>query len=552
MSTFKGFDTVQLRSPKKSKFDLTHDRRMSMSAGKLTPILALECVPSDRFRGSSEILMRLAPLLAPIYDQINLYVHYFFVPNRLLWDEWETFITGGRLGPGSSDPVTAPIPPRIDIGSVLGLVPDRMSTGQLSDYMGVPDFLTLDPVVENWEGKYIDAMPFAAYYMIHEEYYKDRNFDADYDDGIPIPMPSGDLDLSASERILTWRYRLARPDYFTSALPFTQRGEEVLMPIQLGGLAPLYVDPPSAGATSTTVSGIKQPGAVAVGMTARVDQTTVRPFTEDLWIDGADFDGTSTSINDFRSAFALQVWLERNAIGGSRYTESTQAHFDVKPLDSRLQRPEYIGGGRIDVKISEVLSTSWSQDGAANDVPLANMAGHGITYGNTNQFNYYCTEHGFIIGIASILSPRSYQQGLPRMFRRGTFLDYVWPTFAKLGEQPVYNYELYTTPASITADTDGEYPVFGYQSRYADWKWMPSTNHGDFKTSLLFWTLTSVFSSPPALNGGFVGYDPNIVDRIFAVEPDAAGGSFWLYVHNKVSVIRPLPYFGVPNTLGFS
>lgn len=552
MSTFKGFDTVQLRSPKKSSFDLTHDRRMSMSAGNLTPILCMECIPSDRFRGSSEILMRLAPLLAPIYDQINLYVHYFFVPNRLLWDEWETFITGGRLGPGSTDPVTAPIPPRINIGAYEGINPGQFVPGTLADYMGLPDFFAIDPDVLDWEEKYFDAMPFAAYYMIFEEYYKDRNFTPDYDNGVEFPMPSGDVDPPASiTALLTMRTRAWRPDYFTSALPFTQRGDEVLMPVQLGGLAPLYVDPPSAGASSTTVSGIKQPGAVAVGMTARVDQTTVRPFPEDLWIDGADFDGTTTSINDFRSAYALQVWLERNAIGGSRYTESTQAHFDVKPQDSRLQRPEYIGGGRISVKISEVLSTAWSQDGAANDVPLANMAGHGITYGNTNQFNYYCTEHGFILGIASILSPASYQQGMSRMFRRGSFLDYVWPTFAKLGEQPVYDYELYTTPASLTADTDSEYPVFGYQSRYADWKWLPSTNHGDFKTSLLFWTLTRTFSSAPVLNQSFTRYDKTIMDRIFAVEPDAVGGSFWLYVHNKVNVIRPLPYFGVPNTLGF-
>lgn len=545
MSTFKGFDTVQLNRPKKSTFDLTHDKRMTMIAGRLTPILCMECVPSDKFRGSSEILMRLAPLLAPIYDQIQLYVHYFFVPNRLLWEEWETMITGGRLGVGV-DPVEAPIPPYIDIGSHLSSYEEDFNLGTLSDYLGVPQFLTLDPDPADWEGKRIDVMPYAGYQMIWEEYYKDRNFTPDYDNGYTLPLPSGEFTgVAAHNMVNGWKQRHYRPDYFTSALPFTQRGDEVLMPVALGGDAPLYANP-LGSITTLTLSGIGQPGGVSQGYAVSLDNAL--PVDGKLYVKGEDFDGTSTSINDFRSAYALQVWLERNAIGGSRYTESTQAHFGVKPQDSRLQRPEYIGGGRISVKISEVLSTAWSQDSSANDVPIGNMSGHGITYGNTNQFSYFCTEHGFIYGIASILSPASYQQGLPRMFKRGTFLDYPWPTFAKLGEQPVYDYELYTTPASLTSDADGEYPIFGYQSRYADWKWIPNTNHNEFKTSLLFWTLTRTFSSPPVLSGIFTGYDSSVMDRIFA---SGESGQFWLYIHNKVSVQRPLPYFGVPNTLGF-
>lgn len=547
MSTFKGFDTVQLNRPKKSVFDLTHDKRLRMSAGIITPVLITECVPSDKFRGSSEILMRLAPLLAPIYDQIQLYVHYFFVPNRLLWEDWEEMITGGRLGVGI-DPVSAPIPPRIDIGEALGFAPTLFDNGFLPDYLGCPNFLETDSDPANWEGKMIDAMPFLAYHLVWFEYYRDRNYIADdfsfYDE---YPLPSGTIsDAATLQQLLSFHTRAWRPDYFTSALPFTQRGEEVLMPISLAGPAPLYARPVTPPITTASVGG--QDDGSPVQFPVVGDNTGPYPSSGYLYVKGEDFDGVSTSINDFRSAYALQVWLERNAIGGSRYTESTQAHFGVKPQDSRLQRPEYIGGGRISVKISEVLSTAWSNDGT-NEVPLANMAGHGITYGNTNQFNYFCTEHGFIIGLATIMSPASYQQGLPRMFRRGTFLDYPWPTFAKLGEQPVYDYEIYTTPDSLTADVDGEYPVFGYQSRYADWKWLPTTNHSDFRTSLLFWTLTRTFSSPPVLGQGFVAYTPDVMNRIFAVPQD--GGSFWLYVHNKMTVQRPLPYFGVPNTLGF-
>lgn len=549
MSTFKGFDTVQLNRPKKSSFDLTHDKRLSMLGGVLTPILITECVPSDKFRGSSEVLMRLAPLLAPIYDQIQLYVHYFFIPNRLLWAEWEEMITGGRLGVGI-DPVTAPIPPRLDVGDLLGTNSTFFDKSSLGDYLGIPNFLLIEPDPVEWEGKFIDAMPFAAYHLVWQEYYRDRNMlDDDYN-GLAFPLASGTLTDPIQEALMDLHARCYRPDYFTSALPFTQRGEEVLMPVSLGGNAPIYANPPGWTPGDTTlVNGTRNPGSISVGMGVNSAADPGDIGTADLWVRGQDFDGTSTSINDFRSAYALQVWLERNAIGGSRYTESTQAHFGVKPQDSRLQRPEYIGGGRISVKISEVLATAWSQNASDNDVPLGNMAGHGITYGNTNQFSYFCTEHGFILGLASILAPASYQQGLPRMFRRGTFLDYPWPTFAKLGEQPVYDFEIYTTPASLTPDSEGEPPVFAYQSRYSDWKWLPTTNHGEFKESLLFWTLTRTFSSPPIMQPSFVAFPPDVFDRIFAT---SSSGQFWLYVHNKISVQRPLPYFGVPNTLGFS
>lgn len=548
MGKYAGFNQVQLRRPSRSTFDLTHDKRLSMKMGNLTPVLMTECVPGDSFRGSSEILLRLAPLLAPIYDQIQLYVHYFFIPNRILWTQWEEFITGGRLGVGI-DPVNAPIPPRIDIGFLLALNVGAFDKGKLADYLGVPPPLVVDPIVTNWDEKYIDAMPFAAYYLVWYEYYRDRNF---VDDTAVVPLPSGSITNATANTLVGGDLRLRNylHDYFTSALPFTQRGEEVLMPVQLGGKAFLWADPVNGGSVSSVITGIEQPGAVAVGYGVQLENGGAGGPGQSLWVDGADFDGTSTSINDFRSAYALQVWLERNAIGGSRYTESTQAHFGVKPQDSRLQRPEYIGGGRIAVKISEVLSTSWSTDGDDVSIPLANMGGHGVTYGNTNQFNYFCTEHGFILGIASIMNPPSYCQGLPRMFKRETFLDYPWPTFAKLGEQQVNDYEIYFHPDSMTPDTDtGEYPLFGYQSRYADWKYIPNTNHGEFRDTLLFWTLTRVFSDQPTLSEQFNDFDETTAERIFAVNQEE--DNFWLYVHNKVTVKRCLPYFGTPNTLGF-
>lgn len=551
MSTFKGFSTVQMNRPKQSRFDLSHDRRMTIAPGTCTPLLITECIPSDRFNGASEVLLRLMPLLAPIYDRINMYVHYFFVPNRLLWVEWEKFITGGRLGVGI-DPLVAPIPPRFEIEDHF----DSFADGDLADYLGVPRFENFDPDPADWANKYVDAMPFAAYQCVWFNYYRDRNFVSDdfygtSENGAFPPLPSGTLTAATYGQMVNLRQRSYAHDYFTSALPFTQRGEEVLMPVQLGGLAPIYANPPGTGATSLTMSGIKQPGSTAVGLSVIVDEVEPGPSGSNLWVDGNDFDGTTTSINDFRAAYALQVWLERNAVGGSRYNESTHAHFGVKPQDSRLQRPEYIGGGRVSVKISEIVSTAWSEDATPATVPQGNLAGHGIAYGNQNKFNYFCAEHGFIIGIATIMPVASYQQGLPRMFRRRSFLDYPWPTFAKLGEQPVYDHEIYADPASLTEDADGEYPEFGFQSRYADWKWLPSTNHGYFREGLLFWTLTRTFATPPVLSEAFTQVSSSAMDRIFAAGFIGENG-FILYVHNRISVVRALPYFGTPNTMGFS
>jgi len=530
---------VKLVKPKRSEFDLSHQKRLSARMGRLIPCFITECLPGDTFNISSEILLRLAPLLAPIYDSIQLFVHFFFVPNRLLWSEWETFITGGRTGEAVDAP---PVPPYFDVGNSFNFF--KEST--LADYLGCPIFESIDSTPANWNGIHVDAMPFAAYWLVWHEYYRDRNFIPDRDS---LPLPSGEVPNtgvpSVRQDILTLKNRNYMHDYFTSALPWTQRGDEVVMPVagtgsvkyleetvlrQSDGTTPLF------GELQSYVADYVGTGS-APGTPGQIQN-----------IDEVVLNGVTSTINDFRTAYALQVWLERNAIAGSRYTESIQAHFGVRSPDSRLQRPEYIGGGRIPVKISEVVSTAYSEDGEGT-VPLANLAGHGITYGNTNKARYFCVEHGFIIGIMSIMCPPSYHQGLPRMFRRKTFLDYPWPTFAKLGEQEVKKYEVYASPANLTEDENGEEPLFGYQSRYADWKYMCSTNHGQFHSTLLFWTLTRHFSSSPTLGAQFNQFDTTTQDRIFAVQ--GSQDNFWCYIHNKVNVRRSLPYFGQPNTLGF-
>jgi len=263
-------------------------------------------------------------------------------------------------------------------------------------------------------------------------------------------------------------------------------------------------------------------------------------------IDEVELTASSVSINDFRSAYALQVWCERNAIGGSRYVESIYAHFQVPVQDSRLQNAEFLGGGRIKVRISEVVNTAFSDNGT-DIVPAGNMAGHGVSYGDTNQFKYFAPEHGFFLGIMSIMAPATYQQGLSKMWRRRSFLDYPWPSFANLGEQQVDKAELFVNAANLTEDSDGTLPLFGYQSRYAEWKQAQNSNHGNFTSSLLFWSLTRVFLDTPELGSEFLRFPDDVQDQIFAVNDGS--DNFWCYIYNNITVVRALPYYGQPSII---
>lgn len=550
MSKFKGFSTVQLQSPKKSLFDKTHDKRLSTKMGRLTPVLVEEAIPGDYFRGNTQALVRLAPLLAPIYEQLHVYVHFFFVPNRLLWEDWEEFITGGRLGVGV-DPVTAPIPPYYEVEDAMEGSTDYFINSSLNDYLGIPDLVDLNPTVGAWNGVNLDLMPNAAYQLIWMEYYRDRNYIGD--DFMEFPLPSGQMTSAGGvlHEMFQLRTRDYLKDYFTSALPFTQRGEEVLMPLAgTGSVTYLPVSETylSGGGVPTNDSVLRSLDNTTEGLLNFNDGANSPGRVEN--IDEVLLTASSVSMNDFRSAYALQVWLERNAIGGSRYTESIQAHFDVRPQDSRLQRPEFLGGGRIHINITEVVNTAFSQNGEAT-VPAGNLNGRAVSFGNTNQFTYFCPEHGFVIGILSIMNPPTYQQGMPRMFyARRSFLGYPWPTFAKLGEQQVDKGELYALPANLIPDADGVFPLFGYQSRYADWKVSQNTNHGQFRDTLLMWSMTRVFDDTPVLGEDFVRFDETTQERVFIVNQNL--DNFWFYIHNNLTVVRALPYFGMPNTLGFS
>lgn len=523
MGKYKGFTSVELRRPQRSTFDLSHEKRISSRIGKLTPVLVTETMPNDTFYGSTEVLVKLAPLIAPIFHRLNLYIHYFFVPMRLLWEDWEMFITGGRLGNEVTSP---PVPPWFDVGSTLADNADFLDKGSLADYMGIPNIPDAD--VGLWTGRKFDAMPFAAFYRCWYDYYRDRNFTADT---TILPMASGGL---AAGELLTTRYRCWEHDYFTSALPFTQRGVEVLMPLEGTGTIIRQANYPAGPGLQTGTVNLSIPGAPGT-----------EGILEDQFGVAAEvvLDSSDISINDLRRAVRLQEWLERNALAGSRYNESIMAHFGRKTSDSRLQRAEYLGGGKAVIQISEINTTAYSEDAASEVVPPGNPAGRGSTYADTNRFSYNCEEHGFVIGILSVMPTSAYMQGLPRMFQnRNTFLDYPWPSFAHLGEQEVFDNEVFMDPTSVPADRTAQ-PLFGYQSRYSDWKHIPSSSHGDFRSTLDMWHMTRLFAAQPNLGEDFVTFDDELQDRVFNV---SGVDTLWMYIYNKLNVKRSLPYFGTP------
>jgi len=494
------FNSIQLRKPKNNVFDLSHDVKLSAKMGNLTPILVQECVPGDKFNISCESLIRFAPLVSPVMHRMDVTMHYFFVPNRILWDNWEKFIV---------DANTSQVMPFVNYTS--SFAEDQK---KFLDYMGVP------PNNNPADTTPINALPLAAYQCIYNEYYRDQNLVA------PIDYKLADGD-NTSSRFLTMRKRAWEHDYFTAALPFAQKGAAVDIPLgTVSGEGEVFVNNASAG---TTLDGT--PYDISVdNNTASIGGVG----SDQLFTSFDNVEVEPTTINDLRRAFRLQEWLEKNARGGTRYIENILTHFGVKSSDARLQRPEYITGVKSPVIISEVLNTSGTED----QLPQGNMAGHGISVASGNYGKYYCEEHGYIIGIMSVMPKTAYQQGIPKTYLKRDPLDFFWPSFANIGEQEVKVNELYayTTNANDT---------FGYVPRYAEYKYNPSRVAGDFRTTLDFWHLGRIFGSEPTLSQEFIECTPADVLRIFAVD-DSNIDNLYCHVYNKIKAVRPMPKFGTP------
>ena len=497
------FNSVQLEKPKKNVFDLSHDVKMSMKMGNLTPVLVTECVPGDSFQIGCDSLIRFAPMVAPVMHRMDVSVHYFFVPNRLTWDNWEKYIVDANT--------PNPLP---YINYTDDFTADQK---KFLDYMGVP------PNTGTGITQALNALPIAAYQAIYNEYYRDENLVTEVDYTLSDGNNTGDVTDLVKMRQRAWEH-----DYFTASLPFAQKGTAVDIPIgsidtdvavnwnnlNVGTIDVVY----NAANAPLPIGG--SPGVSTIGNPNMIAKTS-------------DLDIQPTTINDLRRAFRLQEWLEKNARGGTRYIENILMHFGVRSSDKRLQRPEYITGLKTPVIISEVLNTS-----ATDQEAQGNMAGHGVAVSTGKYGNYFCEEHGYIIGIMSVMPQPAYQQGIPKTYLKTDPLDFFWPSFAHIGEQPVTNNELYAYTATAE-DT------FGYVPRYAEYKYQASRVAGDFRTVLDYWHLGRIFATQPALNDTFIECTPDQCERIFAVQDGE--DNLYCQIMHKIKAVRPMPKFGTPN-----
>lgn len=542
------FQSISLSRPKKSAFNLSHARKFSFDPGRAVPTLAQEVLPSDQWSYDCNALLRFQPLLSPIMHLVDMYNYTFFVPNRLNMGSglFEIFITGGVNGDGLDDNGDFVAPPHVTMyvvtpGIVNTFGMDNVGLpGMLLDYLGVSNSLT---GASNTTPQFLSMFPVLSYWRIWCEYFRDPNLHPDYVTLYPgIFRSRGNIGAAITAAIADpdnpfdfWNVPKVcwEKDYFRSALPFAQRGSPVETP--LTGTADLTYKPvssvlqsasglPPDAAGSLTVNGVSDPLIVP---------DTITPQTGRIEnIDEVTLTTGGFTINALRLAARLQEWMERMARGGYRYIEQMMSHFGVRSSDARLQRSEYLAGGKIPVHISEVLQTSQS-----GSTPLAEMAGHGVAAGKVAGFNKFFEEHGMLISISFVRPRTGYQQGTPRMFtQRLNKLDYAWPTFANLGEQEVLNSEIYWN-GDVTDNT-----TFGYQQRYAEYKYIPSTVHGDFKTSLNFWHWGDIFATRPTLSPEFVECSPD--PRIFNVLQDDQ--KMYCIINNQITAVRPLPYYGEP------
>lgn len=539
------FKSIKVNKPKTHKFNLTHESKMSLNVGTLCPILCQEIVPGDRWKISMEFLLRAMPLLAPLMQRVNIYHYWFFVPNRLIYDHWEDFITGGKNGDYTG------LPPYINIDCVPPEVMEIFfRSGTLADYLGCPSF------TRNGQGYFhtdepenrISLLPFNAYTLIYNEYFRDQN----------LTSPVGDLDKfckgglheieAGQDNPLYIRQKCWEKDYFTSALPWSQRGPQATMP--LTGVAPVAVRKDASNQpvlNATTHETVVSEGNISVGHQGQVITPSNTPSIispSPYEVDLAKAKGNFT-INDLRRATRLQRWLELNATGGSRYIEQILAHFGVKSSDARLQRPQYLGGGRAPILFDDVIQTSATGSG---DTPLATMSGRGVGLNKSFCINRYFEEHGILLGLVSIVPKPTYQQGMPKMFQRTDKFDYFWPEFQRVGEQEIKKGEVVFDYGQFDADVNSRRngATFGYAPRYSEYKYIPSSVHGQLRDSLSFWHSGRKFDSIPNLNNSFVEVSQHSMDRNFSVESDLAH-QFVCQFYLSVVARRPMDKYGTPS-----
>lgn len=519
----------------RSQFRMPTGRKFTMSAGFLIPFLVEEVLPGDTWRCNNTTVLRTPPEITPVMDNWHFDVFYFYTPCRILWVNW-TKMHGEQVNPGDSTSYTVP-----QVVSPVG----GFAQLDIADYFGLPT------AGQTGAGATIsvNALPFRAYNKIFNQWFRDENLDNS------LVENTGDgPDVSTQYAIIR---RRKRPDYFTTCLPFVQKGTAVAIPITGNATVKTNATALLTGAQPILKVGKitdgTDPGSFTLGnsagngvfaTTTATGSTTVGIYPTNLYADLST--ATAATINALRLSFQTQKILERDARGGTRYTELLMAHFGVRPPDYRVQRPEYIGGGNINIVNDAIPQTSATGLTGAT-TPIGTLAATGRAAGNSS-FSYSATEHGFIMGLCQVRADNSYQQGIRRMWSRLTRFDHYYPAFASLGEQAVLNKEIYSDGSANDANT------FGYQERWGEYRYNPTQIMGMFRstnsTPIDYWHSAQKFTTLPTLSSTFMQDASDVtLQRNFAGGAQTAGQQFLVDMYLDIRVARPMPMFSVPGNI---
>lgn len=531
----------------RSRFDRSASLKTSFNAGDVVPFFLEEVLPGDTFSVDTSKVVRMQTLLTPMMDNVYLDTYYFFVPNRLVWDHWKEFC--GENTESAWIPQTEYTMPQITSPADTG-----WSVGTLADYFGIPTGVA---------GLSVSALPFRAYALIMNEWFRDQNLQD------PLVVPTDDSTVAGvnTGTFVTDVAKGGKPfiaakyhDYFTSALPAPQKGPDVTIPVAQAGSYPVValkdVNNNSLNTGPLIFGDFNRNSGVTASRTySSLNSPSEQADTSLVWshpFNGAvpsnlmavaDGNAVAATINQLRLAFQIQKFYERQARGGSRYTEVVRSFFGVTSPDARLQRPEYLGGNRVPININQIVQQSGTE---SSGTPQGTVVGQSLTTDKHSDFTKSFTEHGLIIGVMVARYDHTYQQGLSRLWSRKDKFDFYWPVFANIGEQAIKNKEIFAQ------GTDKDNEVFGYQEAWAEYRYKPNMVTGEMRSayaqSLDVWHLADDYSTLPSLSDSWIREDKANIDRVLAVT-SAVSNQFFADIYVKNYCTRPMPMYSVPGLI---